>query len=145
MSDTEGRLLAARLVLKGTSPAHDELVSHPDRWQHEFRNAAVGLGQPGVWLEKVVLETRRPRDLGNALERTDALGDLLRLVAELEGAPVELEELGAIFSDLKKSLPPPLQAGEDAIDPTHPETLRGMLPAVRDLLLARLLDVEDAR
>lgn len=145
MSDAEGRLLAVRLVLVGTSPAHDELVSHPDRWQHEFRNVAVGLGQPGVWLEKVVLETRRPQDLGSELERPDALGDLLRLVAELERAPMELGEIAASFADLKKKLPLPLQVGEQAFDPTDPESLRGRLPAVRDLLLARLLDVEGAR
>jgi len=145
MSEADGRLLAARLVLVGTSPAHDELVSHPERWQHEFRNVAVGLGQPGVWLEKVVRKTRRPQDLGNELERTDALGDLLRLVAELERAQMDLGEIGAAFADLKKKLPLPLQVGEEALDPMDPEFLREMLPAVRDLLLARLLDVEGAR
>ncbi len=145
LSDADGRLLAARLILTGTSAAHDELVSHPDRWRHEFRNLAVGLGEPGAWLEKIVLETRRPQDLGRELERSDALGDLLRLVAELEAAPVELEKIAASFADLKKKLPLPLSVGEGAFDPTDSEKLRERLPAVRDLLLARLLEVEDPR
>jgi DNA repair exonuclease SbcCD nuclease subunit len=144
MSAAGGRLLAARLVLCGASAAHAELVSHPDRWQHEFRIAANGLGQPGVWLEKIVIETRPLRDLASELDRADALGELLRLVSDLERAPLELEELGAAFADLKKKLPPPLQTGDEVIDPTDPSTLREMLPAVRDLLLARLLDLEEA-
>ncbi len=56
---------------------------------------------------------------------------------------MELGEIAASFADLKKKLP--LQVGEQAFDPTDPESLRGRLPAVRDLLLARLLDVEGAR
>jgi len=58
---------------------------------------------------------------------------------------MELGEIAASFADLKKKLPLPLQVGEEAFDPTDPESLRGRLPAVRDLLLARLLDVEGAR
>jgi exonuclease SbcD len=145
LSEAAGRLLAVRLILQGASPAHDELISHPERWQHEFRSMAAGLGEPGVWLEKVVLRTRRPRDLGNELERTDALGDLLRLVAELEGTPDALAEIGASFAELKKKLPLPFQGAKEAFDPTDADTLREMLPSVRDLLLARLLDVEEGR
>ena len=90
----EGRLLAARVVLAGASPAHDELVSQPDRWEHEMRHAASLLGAGGgtgggdVWVERVRFETRRPRTLEHELERSDALGDLLRLVAGLGEAPV---------------------------------------------------------
>ena len=117
-----GRLLAVRLAIQGASAAHDELTAHPDRWRNEFRSMASGLGDPGIWLEKIVFETRRPHDLGAELDRADALGDLLRLVAELDAAPGALAELGASFEDLKKKLPLPLQGSDDPFDPTEPET-----------------------
>ena len=134
------RLLAARVVLVGATAAHDELASGRDRWEHELRIAASALGEPGVWLEKIEFATRRVRDLESELERTDALGDLLRWVAGLDEAPLELANLGETFSDLKKKLPAPLRTGEEGVDPTDPEVLRKKLPAVRDLLLSRLLD-----
>ncbi|MAG32092.1 MAG: DNA repair exonuclease [Deltaproteobacteria bacterium] len=143
----DGRLLASRIVLCGRSGAHDALARDPERWIHEFREQASALGAPGVWIEKVVFDTRRPIDLGVELEREDALGDLMRMVAALDDGPLELasplEEIAGHFADLKKKLPARLLSGEDAFDPTRPETLRARLPAVRDLLLARLLDVEE--
>lgn len=156
----EGRMLAARVVFSGASPAHDELASQSDRWEHEVRHAASGIveGGAGVWVERVRFETLRARDLVHELERSDALGDLLRLVAGLaqagsappdEGVDarvasggLDLGELGACFEDLKKKLPAALRIGDDAIDPTDPAQLRERLPAVRDLLLARLLAAE---
>ena len=138
----DGRMLAARVVLAGTSAAHDELASQPDRWEHELRNAASAIGGPGVWIEKVAFETRRLRALESELERKDALGDLLRFVSDLDQAPLELAKLAESFNDLKKKLPAVLRTSDDAIDPTDPEQLRARLPAVRDLLLARLLEVE---
>ncbi len=166
-SEAEGRLLAARVVFSGASAAHDELVCQPDRWEHEVRNAASSVAPGGgVWVERVRFETRRPRTLEHELERSDALGDLLRLVAGLgeegtqtadawaevrsakraeeggAGDRLDLEQLGRSFADLKKKLPGALRIGDDALDPTDPEQLRERLPGVRDLLLARLLEAD---
>jgi hypothetical protein len=117
-------------------------------------------------VERVRFETRRPRTLEHELERSDALGDLLRLVAGLGDEPLsgtdgeidaaagqqaddegpgvglDLDQLGQCFEDLKKKLPGALRVGEDALDPTDPAQLRERLPAVRDLLLARLLEAD---
>ena len=83
-TEAEGRMLAVRIVFSGACAAHDELVSQSDRWEHELRNAASSVVEgAGVWVERVRFETHRPRTLEHELERSDALGDLLRLVAGL--------------------------------------------------------------
>ena len=140
VSRSEGRLLAARVVLTGATAAHEDLVKDRDRWEHELRLIAGTLGHAGgLWLEKIEFKTRRPHDLAGELERTDALGDLLRFVTELDDAPLELAKLGESLGDLKKKLPPILRSGEEAIDPTDVGQLRAKLPEVRELLLSRLL------
>jgi len=136
---SDGRLVAARLVLEGASQAHAELTREPERWIHEYRAQASAQGSPGVWLEKVEVRTRRPVDLARQLERDDALGDLLRSIARLESAPLELESLAAEFADLKSRLPVELTSGDDALDPTRPAVLEAALPDVVEILLGRLL------
>ncbi|HKK50685.1 MAG TPA: DNA repair exonuclease, partial [Myxococcota bacterium] len=76
-----------------------------------------------------------------AFARDDALGDLVRLIAELDGESTALDELAALFGDLRQKLPPEIRTGEDGEDPTDVERIRAKLPAVRDLLLTRLLEV----
>jgi hypothetical protein len=134
-----GRLVAARLVLEGSSEAHADLARDPERWIQEYRAQASSLSSPGVWLEKVQLRTRQPVGLARQLEREDALGELLRMIADLESAPLELESLAEEFSDLKSKLPPELTSGDDALNPTDPELLKTALPEVKEILLARLL------
>ena len=141
LGGANGRLLAARLVLKGRTPAQAELVRESERWIHEFREEAARLPEPGVWLERVAIETRRERDLGAALEREDALGDLLRSIVDLDRDAPALEAIAGSFADLERKLPVELRTGDDPVDPGSVEALRARLPAARELLLARLLDV----
>jgi exonuclease SbcD len=146
--DAEGRLLAARVVITGTTGAHDALVRDPDRWRHELRSLAGELGDPGVWLERVELATRSPRDLASLLERGDALGGLLRRIEGLESASFEAGGVGEILAELKRKLPPGLLGDDESgdgerCDPTHPDWLRARLPAVRDLLWSRLLEGDE--
>lgn len=138
----DGRLLAARITFTGACAAHANLSAQPDRWEIELRNAVGALPGAGVWIERVQFATTRLLRLEDELERQDALGDLLRWVSELGESSADLSGLGGLFGDLKKKLPGALKTGEDAVDPTDPDRLRAHLPAVRDLLLARLLDVE---
>ena len=145
LDEAGDRLVAARLVLEGASPAHAALAREPERWMQEYRAQASSLPGPGVWLEKVRLETTRPVDLTAQLDRDDALGDLLRMIAGLEASPLELEGLAEEFNDLKGKLPIEITAGEEPLDPVDPATLRAALPQVKELLLSRLLEEGDAQ
>lgn len=135
-----GRLLAARLVIEGASPAHAALVGEPERWMHEYRTQAATLGGAGVWLEKVKIASRRPVAFSEELNREDALGDLLRLVHELEASPPQLDDLAGELAELKSKLPLEIISGDDALDPTDLKLLQALLPDVKELLLSRLLD-----
>lgn len=156
LAASEGRLLAARLVLSGRTRIHDALARGALRFTHELRGAAASIGGAGVWLERVEIATRAERNARAIAARGDALADLLGridAIAESEGkaevpalpARTALAEL----EDLKRRLPPGFfaraQSGasdELLIDPTDPTWLRARMGAVRELLFARLLEHE---
>lgn len=140
----DGRPLAARLILEGVCPAHEELVGASERWTQECRGLAAGFGEGALWIEKVRFETRRSGGLHSPFDGDDALGGLLRSLRDLREGRGSLEPLPPELSDLKRKLPAELFADGDALDPTDPGQLRELLPEIEDLLLARLLTTPEA-
>ena len=144
LTRADGRPLAARLVLHGACPAHEELLGASERWIHECRAVATGFGEGALWIEKVRFETRRPAGLRDPFDGDDALGGLLRSLRDLREGGGSLEPLPPELADLKRKLPVELSADGDFLDVTDPEQLRSLLPEVEDLLLARLLATPEA-
>jgi DNA repair exonuclease SbcCD nuclease subunit len=139
VAEADGRAVAARLVIEGACSAHTELLASPERWINECRTLAFGFGEGAVWIEKVKLRTRRLDEGHDPFQEDDALGSLLRSIRDLETDAGELAELAEGFADLRRKLPAELFEDGEALDPLDPEQLRGVLPEVKDLLLARLL------
>lgn len=135
----DGRLLAARLRLIGTSRAHRDLADDPERWTNEIRAAVVDLGGE-VWVEKIRLQTRTPIDLDALLGHDDPVAGLLRSLRELRGDDDMLGELLQAFDDLKNRLPPEYRQLDDALNLDNPEALEALLDDVEQLLIPRLLE-----
>jgi DNA repair protein SbcD/Mre11 len=113
-TEADGRLLACRVVLQGRSALHERLLTDGDRLLAEARAAALGLGAEAAWVERVVVETQPVLDAETLAARSDALGDLQRLLAEA-GADASLvaqieDELGPLVRrlphDLRRELEP---------------------------------------
>jgi exonuclease SbcD len=135
-----GRLLAARVVLRGQTRAHPELASEPERFRAQLEACALDVSEGPVWLERVLLETQSPAAGARAGEREDAIGQLVQSLEALGRDPAELAALGAIFAELKRKLPREASEGDGALRLDDPEFFAALLPEVRELLLARLLE-----
>jgi hypothetical protein len=138
LEKASGRFIATRLVLEGTTQAHTDLNRDFQRWIQEYRSQASSFDNPGIWLEKVQLCTKTPIDIAGQLNRDDALGDLLRLIANLETSPVDLCDLTEEFTDLKNKLPAEISSGDDPFNLADPTLFIKTLPEVKDILLNRL-------
>ena len=139
LDESDGRPVAARLILQGSTPVHSTLRTDSDRWIQEYRALASGLGGAGMWLEKVVLETRQAVAMDELLARDDALGGLLRAIHTLEIDAAGIQELAEEVAGLRRKLPPELLGGEDGYDPGEPQYLTGLLEDIKELLMHRLL------
>ncbi len=139
LDEADGRPVAARLVLQGSSPVHSTLHADSAHWTQEYRALASGVGGAGMWLEKVAIETHQAVELDELLERDDALGGLLRAVHALEIGAAGVGELAREIADLRQKLPPELLRGEDPYDPSDPQYLAGLMEDIKELLVHRLL------
>ena len=91
----DGRLLACRIVLSGSTAAHDAVLGSRERILAEAQAAAAGLGDEVAWVEKLKIETTPPSDTVPDPALAETLGDL-SLAQQDKG----------LIDDLKKQLGP---------------------------------------
>ncbi len=139
----EGRTLAVRVVVDGMTRAHAELAAEPERWINNVRQAALEFGGDEVWVEKVRLRTRDNIDLAALAERDDAVGQLLKSLADIRQSDAELGVLAGELSELLKKLPRELKEGKRSLRLEDPARLRELLLEVEQQLLPRLLSKEE--
>ena len=143
LQHADGRLVAARVVVTGASRAHTHLRSDPERFSAEVRARGIELFGNGLWVEQVRLETRAELDLEQLRSRDDPAGHLARALHELRADSAQLLELREHFTELYQKLPNELRTAPLGLPLDDPETLRAALEDVEQLLLPRLLSLEE--
>ncbi|HVX59940.1 MAG TPA: DNA repair exonuclease [Pirellulales bacterium] len=139
LSQSEGRMLAVRVEVRGRCRAHEGLAAEPLRWANELRVAAREIGMGNVWLEKIKLHTS-PASLDDESQLNEGpLGELIDYIEELRQRPTELSWLAGELAELKRKLPAELQEGQDAIGLDDPAWLASLLENVQPILVSRLL------
>ena len=135
---TDGRALAIRVEVTGSTACHDELAANPDHWIQEIRALTPGVSSADVWIEKVRFTTSRPIDLAAWATRDDAIGSFLRDFTATADSPDETAALQDALSDVRKVLPPELLSGDEVVDPHAPELLARLVAEARELLIAQI-------
>ncbi len=137
------RLLAARVVLRGATALHAELVRDPVATREGVRAEIAGLGLGDqVWVEKVDLDTRPAIDLETWRAGSDAAATLLRSVESEPTPPIaqQAQEYAAHMlgrvARLREALGPEHPAVRAAAGEFPPELVR----RARDLVLSRLVE-----
>jgi exonuclease SbcD len=137
------RLLAARLLIAGSTRANGAIRNDEEHFVAQLRAAANEVrtrSGEGVWLEKIVVQTRSTFDLAKVREEAGAVGHLARRLASIKADPAELAELVLVLAELDKKLPSEVREGEGALLLADPATLRAIVEDVEQTLLPRLLE-----
>lgn len=136
-SRSEGRTLAVRLVITGTSSFHSTLREEGAERTRAFREIAVGLGE--LWLEKVVFETQPDMDIDLQTGSGTPFEDLLKAVTELNLTPDSILKLVPEISDLKSKLPSEALQEDTIYLSDEPGAIAELATEVKELLIASLL------
>ena len=111
----EGRPLAVRITLTGSTPAHARLVAHRERLEEDAR--ALGFQfAADCWVERLRLETRAPSAAREPDGEPDAL-DVDALVAAAAEEPEFSDIVAELMRTLAEKMPRDLRADVAADDP----------------------------
>ena len=141
------RLHAVRVTLSGSTALHRLEANQPGTLAAAVQAAAQDVGDAEVWIEQVRLELTTPMDRGQAVQRQDAVGELIRLVDSIAGDDGELAsraraELGDLLDGLPTEVTAGLVAG-DVLRLDNFDDLRGLLRDAEATVLARLAAAVD--
>jgi len=139
LTRAEGRMLALRLRIVGTSASHFHLCSHAMHWQEQVQQELVDRFDDRVWLERVELRTRPAMDVDALAARDDSLGELLRGIRDMSSIEPALSAVRGELNDLLKIMPTDPRAVDMRIDLDNEEQTAAMLDDVKDVLVGRLL------
>ena len=142
LTEGDGRPVMVRLNLQGTTAAHQKLHAQSVYWTEEFRGLAANLGGAGVWLEKVRLMTHEQIDPETLMQGDTPIGMLLSNLRDIAIDVEKLPDLDPEMTTFLNKLPAELRGGEDPFDPTDPTQWKEIISDVKNLLIARMLNVE---
>ena len=131
----DGRPLAIRLVLEGTTLLHARLHENVTHWQEEFRAIAANLGD--IWLEKIVFNTRKEQQPLEGFADDSPQAALQKSVEALQFENSRLLDLIPDFEQLRSKLPSDLLGDDDPFTLSE-EEFATLCEDVKDLLMAKM-------
>jgi DNA repair protein SbcD/Mre11 len=138
----EGRFLAVRFQIKGSSTIHQELVVHKEHIINNIRSLSLEVGLGDVWVEKVKIETTRKTNIEEIKEQHTPVAVILDFIKDIANDEEMLQSLLSEFQDIQQALPYDLKNNEDGFNFTNIEAIKKMLPEVEDLILYYLTKSE---
>ena len=131
--EAEGRLVAARLLLGGSTPLHGKLHREEQHCHAQLLAAAQELGAASLWVERIQIATAPVYDVARLAERDHLTRLVVESLREAGRAPVSLP--GEI-PEMLMILPPEIRA---EIEAEWAEDRRGaLLEDVRAIILETL-------
>ena len=141
MDQAEGRLVAARVVLRGRTHLADAITTSGRKMVADIQALALDIGAERLWIERVVNETVLPTARRGAIEEDSPKAEVTALVTELLASIEAGTDFIVDFTNLQQKLSGELS---QALRPTDPEWMRGVLNDAQSRLLAELRGVRHA-
>jgi exonuclease SbcD len=133
VDDAGHRLLAARVAITGTTDAHGQLLSDPERLHQEVVLAAAEAGGQ-IWIESTKVDTEASSAL--LVGGDDAVGEIINELDDIFASDAALTEIGKTLDGLAGALPVGVL---EEFNPTEPDELRALMREVRQRLPAALI------
>ena len=131
------RRLALRIVLRGATPLHGQLLEDAERFSSEIEGAAYEAAGDGVWIEKVKFRTEPVTGNAQLSLDTEALFAVQQAVLGAASDDGFLDEFVSHLKGVEKNLRQYLQS----LDATTVESLddvRGLLPDAQSIIQSLL-------
>ena len=145
IQESNGRLVAARIILQGRTELNNQLVANSDELTAQARSLALGLGDESAWIERVKVQTVPMADNATLASREDALSDLQRMLEEADSDFDLVRQLEEDIGKFIHRLPYELKVAPDdnvfaaAVEGNYSCVIKNVLAYIN----ARLLVEED--
>ena len=129
----EGRLVAVRIVLTGTTQLHGSLHRNDEHWNAQFQASAQDLGAEAIWIERITVSTSPVYDIAQLAERDALTKIVVSNLNETDHQPIllppEIQEMLSIL---------PLEVRSEVEEELNGQQRATVLSDVRAIILDAL-------
>lgn len=140
--EAEGRFLAVRFRIFGSTKAHQELIVAKEHFINNIRSISLEVGLGDIWVEKIKIETSHLINIEDLKAQHTPVAVILDYINDIEKDEEKLKEFLAEFEDITQALPYELRSGEEGFDFNDTGLIKKRLADVEDLLLYYLTKTE---
>jgi exonuclease SbcD len=141
LEQTEGRLLAVRIVLSGACAAHDTFSRDLGAARERLRDTVIAASGPGmIWTEKIDISTVPLASIEVTADRHDATSQLIRAVqsADANNIAEEIRAYADAMLDKANPLRQAIGTEHSAATLANADGLNDLVRRAKDLLLGTL-------
>ncbi|MBE4908353.1 DNA repair exonuclease [Bacillus luteolus] len=131
----DGRFLAIRFRIYGSSKIHQELLISKEHVINNLRSIALDVGLGDIWVEKVKVETTRSVNIDELKEQNTPLAVILEFIKEARNNESMLDDLLSEFQDIGQTLPYELRNSEEGLNFNDSDSIKKRIEDVEDLIL----------
>jgi hypothetical protein len=147
LHDSDGRALAVRVEIFGSTGLHSKISASPQHWMNEIRRAALETGGGEIWVENVhfsINPEKERKSMEDAWQFPPGspVNETIRCLEQLKTDTRLTKSLKNALSDLFKKLPPELKQGENSLVLDRADKLEKLVDQVGPILITRLLEKE---
>lgn len=129
----EGRLVAVRIVLSGTTQLHGSLHRNDEHWNAQFQASAQDLGAEAIWIERIKVSTSPVYNIAQLAERDALTKIVVSNLNETDHQPIllppEIQEMLSIL---------PLEVRSEVEEELNGQQRATVLSDVRAIILDAL-------
>ncbi len=141
----DGRPLAMRIRLKGSTSVSDILAAFPERIEHQIKALGAEVAGDDLWIERVENKTTGKRDLESTLSDESALGTLLKDILNTPTNPEDIDGLKEVIADLRQKIPSEAFDSDSILNLDQSQAVERLIEEAKHMLVGRLLTVEDTK
>ncbi len=137
LDEADGRLLAARIIITGSTSLYQELLKNKERILNDIRSTAFTVGHGQIWIEKLKNKTTAPISSERISDENNPMNSIFKWLETCEMEEL-LEDVQKEFSAITNALPTDLKRGENIIIPDTVSLLEEKLREVKELVKLEL-------
>lgn len=144
-TSADGRPMAMRIRLEGSTSISDEIAAYPERLEQQIKALGAEIAGDELWIERIENAAVGKLELESTLSDDSIFGKLLKDILATPDNPDEISGLKDVITDLRQKIPSEAFGTDSILNLDENQTVERLVEEAKHMLVGRLLSVGGAR
>jgi len=138
-TSADGRPMAMRIRLEGSTSISDEIAAYPERLEQQIKALGAEIAGDELWIERIENAAVGKLELESTLSDDSIFGKLLKDILATPDNPDEISGLKDVIADLRHKIPSEAFGTDSILNLDENQTVERLVEEAKHMLVGRLL------